>query len=45
MSVPFINQCMKHMCTKFTDNTHMLYADEPYFRKPPRINEQFGVGQ
>jgi hypothetical protein len=23
----------------------MLYADEPYFRKPPRIDEQFGVGQ
>jgi hypothetical protein len=21
----------------------MLYADEPYFRKPPRIDEQFGV--
>jgi hypothetical protein len=23
----------------------MSYADEPYFRKPPRIHEQFGVGQ
>jgi hypothetical protein len=23
----------------------MTYADEPYFRKPPRIDEQFGVGQ
>jgi MuDR family transposase len=23
----------------------MSYADEPYFRKPPRIDEQFGVGQ
>jgi hypothetical protein len=23
----------------------MLYADEPYFRKPPRIDEQFGVGR
>jgi hypothetical protein len=23
----------------------MLYVDEPYFRKPPRIDEQFGVGQ
>jgi hypothetical protein len=22
-----------------------LYADEPYFRKPHRIDEQFGVGQ
>jgi hypothetical protein len=21
------------------------YADEPYFRKPPRIDEQFGVRQ
>jgi MuDR family transposase len=23
----------------------MSYADEPYFRKPPRIDQQFGVGQ
>jgi hypothetical protein len=23
----------------------MPYVDEPYFRKPPRIDEQFGVGQ
>jgi hypothetical protein len=23
----------------------MTYADEPYFRKPPRIDEQFDVGQ
>jgi hypothetical protein len=23
----------------------MSYADEPYFRKPLRIDEQFGVGQ
>jgi MuDR family transposase len=23
----------------------MSYADEPYFRKPPRIDEQFGFGQ
>jgi hypothetical protein len=23
----------------------MLYADDPYFRKPPRIDEQFGVSQ
>jgi hypothetical protein len=23
----------------------MSYADEPYFRKPHRIDEQFGVGQ
>jgi hypothetical protein len=23
----------------------MSYADEPYFRKPPRIDEYFGVGQ
>jgi hypothetical protein len=37
MSVPFINRGMKHPCTQF--------ADEPYFRKPPRIDEQFGVGQ
>jgi hypothetical protein len=23
----------------------MSYADEPYFHKPPRIDEQYGVGQ
>jgi MuDR family transposase len=23
----------------------MSYADKPYFRKPPRIDEQFSVGQ
>jgi hypothetical protein len=23
----------------------MPYADDPYFRKPPRIDEQFGVNQ
>jgi hypothetical protein len=23
----------------------MSYADEPYFRKPHRIDEQFSVGQ
>jgi hypothetical protein len=23
----------------------MPYADDSYFHKPPRINEQFGVGQ
>jgi hypothetical protein len=23
----------------------MMYAYEPYFHKPPRIDEQFGVGQ
>jgi MuDR family transposase len=22
-----------------------MYEDDPYFRKPPRIDEQFGVGQ
>jgi hypothetical protein len=45
MSIPFINRGMKHMYAQFVDNTSMSYADEPYFRKPPRINEQFGVGQ
>jgi hypothetical protein len=39
MSVPFINQGMKHSCTQFADNTSIPYADEPYFRKPPRIDE------
>jgi hypothetical protein len=36
---------MKHPCTQFTDNMSMSYADEPYFRKPYRIDEQFGVSQ
>jgi hypothetical protein len=45
MSVPFIKRGMKHPCAQFTDNTPMPYADEPYFHKPPRIDEQFGVGQ
>jgi hypothetical protein len=39
MSVSFINRGMKHMCAQFDDNTPMPYADEPYFRKPPRIDE------
>jgi hypothetical protein len=43
--VPFINRGMKHLCAQFTNNTPMLYADELYFRKPPRIDEQFGVGK
>jgi hypothetical protein len=42
MSVLFINQGIKHLCAQFADNTRMSYADEPYFRKPPRIDEQFG---
>jgi hypothetical protein len=45
MSVHFINRGMKHTCTQFADNTPMPYADEPYFCKPPRIDEQFGVDQ
>jgi hypothetical protein len=36
---------MKHPCAQFTDNMPMSYADNSYFRKPPRIDEQFGVGQ
>jgi hypothetical protein len=36
---------MKHLCAQFVDNMPMSYADDPYFRKPPRIDEQFGVGQ
>jgi hypothetical protein len=43
--VPFINRGMKHPCAQFTDNTPMLYANEPYFRKQPRIDEQFGVSK
>jgi hypothetical protein len=45
MSVPFINRGMKHSCAQFADNMSMSYADDPYFHKPPRIDEQFGVGQ
>jgi hypothetical protein len=45
MFVPFINRGMKHPCAQFDDNTPMSYVDEPYFRKPPRIDEQFSVGQ
>jgi hypothetical protein len=45
MSVPFINRGMKHPCTQFANNTPMSYADEPYFHKSPRIDEQFGVRQ
>jgi hypothetical protein len=36
---------MKHPCAQFADNMPMLYADDSYFRKPPRIDEQFDVGQ
>jgi MuDR family transposase len=43
--VPFINRRMKHSCAQFADNTPKPYADEPYFCKPSRIDEQFGVGQ
>jgi hypothetical protein len=45
ISVLFINRGMKHPCAQFTDNTQMSYADELYFHKPSRIDEQFGVGQ
>jgi hypothetical protein len=45
MSIPFINQGMKHPCTQFADNTPISYADEPFFHKSPIIDEQFGVGQ
>jgi hypothetical protein len=39
ISVPFINRGMKHPCAQFADNILMSYADESYFRKPPRIDE------
>jgi hypothetical protein len=39
MSVPFINRGMKHPCAQFADNMPMSYADDPYFRKPPIIDE------
>jgi hypothetical protein len=37
--VHFINRGIKYPCAHFTDNTPMLYAYEPYFRKLPRIDE------
>jgi hypothetical protein len=43
--IHFINRGMKHLCAQFADNTPMSYADEPYFHKPPKIDEQCGVGQ
>jgi hypothetical protein len=36
---------MNYPCAQFADNMPMPYADDPYFHKPPRIKEQFGVGQ
>jgi hypothetical protein len=39
MFIPFINRGMKHSCAQFAVNTPMLYADEPCFRKPPRIDD------
>jgi MuDR family transposase len=36
---------MKHPCAQFADNMPMSYADDPYFRKPSRIDEKFGVSQ
>jgi hypothetical protein len=36
---------MNHLCAQFADNMPMSYADDPYFHKPPRINEQFSVDQ
>jgi hypothetical protein len=33
------------MCAQFADNTRIPYVDDPYFRKSPRIDEQFGVDQ
>jgi hypothetical protein len=41
----FINRGMKHPCAQFIDNMLILYADDPYFRKPSRIDEQLGVGR
>jgi hypothetical protein len=43
--VSFINRGMKHPCAQFTNNMSMSYADDPYFRKPPKIDEQFDIGQ
>jgi hypothetical protein len=45
MSIPFINRGIKHPCAQFADNMLMLYAYDPYFRKPPRIDEKFSVNQ
>jgi hypothetical protein len=45
MSVPFINRGIKYPYAQFADNMPMSYADDSYFHKPPRIDEQFGGGQ
>jgi hypothetical protein len=30
---------MKHQCAQFVHNTPMTYADNPYFHKLPRIDD------
>ena len=44
-SVPFINRGMKHPCPSFNDDSEGPYADDPYYRKPRRLDEEFGEGQ
>ena len=44
-SVPFINRGMKHPCPSFNDDSEGPYADNPYYRKPRRLDEEFGEGQ
>ena len=36
---------MKHPCTSFNENSEGPYADEPYYRKPRRLDEELGEGQ
>ena len=36
---------MKHPCPSFNDNSEGPYADDPYYRKPHILDEEFGEGQ
>ena len=45
MSIPFIKRGMQHPCGQFSNNQDMPYADEPYYRKPTRLDMEFQAGQ
>ena len=44
-SIPFINRGMKHLCPSFSKDSEGPYANEPYYRKPRMLDEEFGEGQ
>jgi hypothetical protein len=43
--VSSINRRRQDPCAQFVDNTPMSYANDPYFHKTSKIDEQFDVGQ